>query len=137
MNDDGQSNGSRGGINRREFLGSTAAAGGLVVAGGVACSQREAGGGEGEGAAFFATEFELNEKTIADLQKAMEEGRYSARAITQLYLDRIEALNLQGPELHAILEVNPEALEIAESLDQEREEKGARGPLHGIPIVVK
>ena len=135
MNDDGRRHESQVGISRREFLGSTAAAGGLAVSGSMACSQRE--GSEGEGATVPVTEFELNEKTIADLQEAMEAGRYSARAITQLYLERIEELNQQGPELRAIIEVNPDALEIAESLDKERKEKGSRGPLHGIPIVLK
>jgi amidase len=135
MENDSRNDGSHAGLSRREFLGTTAAAGGLAVSGGIACSQSQKEVSEEQ--SVPATEFELNEKTIGDLQEAMEAGRYSARVITQLYLQRIEALNLQGPKLRAILEVNPDALEIAESLDKERKEKGSRGPLHGIPIVLK
>ncbi|HUV12932.1 MAG TPA: amidase family protein, partial [Acidobacteriota bacterium] len=135
MKHDRQESGFPSGISRREFFRNTAAAGGLAVSGGIACSQSQREVSEEQ--SISAAEFELNEKTIADLQEDMETGHYSALAITQLYLERIEGLNLQGPELRAILEVNPDALKIAESLDKERKEKGSRGPLHGIPIVLK
>ena len=81
--------------------------------------------------------FELDELTIADLQQAMERGSTSAVRLTELYLGRIEALNRRGPELRAVLETNPEALEIAAALDRERAERGPRGPLHGIPVLLK
>ncbi len=81
--------------------------------------------------------FELHETTVADLQEAMAAGRLTARSITQLYLDRITSLDRQGPELRSILETNPQALEIAEQLDRERQQSGPRGPLHGIPVIIK
>lgn len=77
------------------------------------------------------------EMTIIELQEKMNSGRNTARDITQMYLDRIETLDKQGPALNAILELNPDALAIAESLDAERQAKGPRGPLHGIPVLLK
>jgi amidase len=74
---------------------------------------------------------------IADLAAAMADGRLTARQITQTYLKRIEALDRRGPCLYAVLETNPHALEIAAALDQERRAKGPRGPLHGVPILIK
>ncbi len=81
--------------------------------------------------------FELDEKSIQDITQAFERGEYSSEDITRLYLERIEALDHQGPGLHAIIETNPDALQIARELDRERQEKGPRGPLHGIPVVLK
>jgi len=77
------------------------------------------------------------EATIADLATAMAAGRTSAVALVDAYLARIGELDRRGPELHAIIELNPEARSIAEALDRERAERGVRGPLHGIPIVIK
>ncbi len=77
------------------------------------------------------------EATIADLATAMAAGRTSAVALVDAYLARIGELDRRGPELHAIIELNPEARSIAEALDRERVERGVRGPLHGIPIVIK
>lgn len=83
------------------------------------------------------TDFELAEVEISELQRRMEAGETTSREIVSLYLDRIETLDRKGPELRAVIEVSPDALEQAEALDAEREEKGARGPLHGIPILLK
>ncbi len=85
---------------------------------------------------------ELEEMTIADLQAAMVGGRYSARQLVEMYTARIAALDAPtpdggGPALRSVIEVNPDALEIAEALDRERAEQGPRGPLHGIPILLK
>ena len=80
---------------------------------------------------------EVEEKSIAELQDAMTEGRCTARQITQSYLDRIEAIDQSGPTLRSVLTTNPEALEIAAALDIERAEGNVRGPLHGIPVLVK
>ena len=77
------------------------------------------------------------EATIADLATPMAAGRTSAVALVDAYLARIGELDRRGPELHAIIELNPEARSIAEALDRERAERGVRGPLHGIPIVIK
>jgi amidase len=84
-----------------------------------------------------AGSFELDELTIAQLQDAMTKGRYSSRQLTQLYLQRIERIDRGGPRLRSISETNPDALAIADVLDVERKSKGVRGPLHGIPIVIK
>lgn len=81
--------------------------------------------------------FDLEETTITDLQAAIADGRLTAKAITAQYLERIEALNQRGPILRHVIEVNPEALTIAEQLDAERQASGLRGQLHGIPVLVK
>jgi amidase len=75
--------------------------------------------------------------TIAELRERMRSGAYTARIITEMYLERMEKLDRQGPALNAVIELNPDALEIAGALDAEREKKGARGPLHGIPVLLK
>src|SRR6266516_3125912 len=81
--------------------------------------------------------FELEDATIAELQAGMASGKYTARSITTAYLQRIEALDRKGPGLRSVLETNPDALTQATALDAERKAKGPRGPLHGIPILVK
>jgi amidase len=81
--------------------------------------------------------FEFAETTVAELQEAMHSGRLTSRALTAAYLARIDALDRRGPELRAVLEINPEALAIADSLDAERRAGRVRGPLHGIPVLVK
>src|SRR2546429_4189971 len=80
---------------------------------------------------------ELEEATVAELQAGMASGKYTSRSITALYLQRIEALDKKGPGLRSVLETNPDALAQAAALDAERKAKGPRGPLHGIPILVK
>ena len=81
--------------------------------------------------------FDLEEATIADLQQRMTSGRESARSIAEKYLARIEAVDRGGPALHSVIETNPEALDIADRLDAERKAGRTRGPLHGIPILLK
>ena len=81
--------------------------------------------------------FQFEEATIADLQEQMGSGELTARALAESYLERIEELDRSGPELHSIIEVNPDALDIAATMDVERRERGPRGPLHGIPVLVK
>jgi amidase len=75
--------------------------------------------------------FDLDELTIAQLQK------HTAQSLVEKYLARIEGVDRSGPTLRAVIEINPEALAIAQALDQERKAKGSRGPLHGIPILIK
>ena len=79
--------------------------------------------------------FELDEITIADLLAGMASGKFSARSITEKYLARIEEIDKQGPAINSVIEVNPEALAIADALDKERNR--ARGPMHGIPVLIK
>ena len=81
--------------------------------------------------------FEFEEVTIAELQEAMKSGKHTARSIAEKYLERIEAVDKHGPAVNSVIETNPDALAIAEALDKERKEKGPRGPLHGIPILIK
>jgi len=87
--------------------------------------------------AAAAEEFELAEATIAELQASLVAGRRTSRGLVEAYLARIAALDRRGPELRALLEINPEALAVADAVDAERRAKGARGPLHGIPILLK
>lgn len=79
----------------------------------------------------------LDEMTVAQLQADMQSGRRTSRSITQAYVRRIAALDRQGPSLRAVLETNPDALQIAEQLDAERKQGRVRGPLHGIPVIIK
>jgi len=81
--------------------------------------------------------FELEKVTIAELQEGMRTGKYTARSIVEMYLKRIEEIDRKGPGINSVLEVNPEALAIADQLDKERREGKVRGPLHGIPILLK
>jgi len=81
--------------------------------------------------------FELNEATIADIRQAMDSGNESSVSICKKYLERINDLDRRGPKLHAVIELNPDALSIAHNLDKERTEKGPRGPMHGIPVLIK
>ncbi len=92
---------------------------------------------DGSTSASQVRPFELDEVTIADLQAGMSSGKFSSRAITEKYLARIEEIDRRGPAVNSVLEINPEAHAIAESLDRERQEKKARGPLHGIPVLIK
>ena len=81
--------------------------------------------------------FELDETTIAELQEGMKSGKFTARSLVEKYTARIEEIDKRGPAVNAIIELNPEAEPIAEALDQERKVKGPRGPLHGIPVLIK
>ncbi len=81
--------------------------------------------------------FELEEATIASLQEGLRAGRYTTRALCEAYLARIEALDRSGPTLRSVLETNPDALAIADRLDGERKARRVRGPLHGIPVLIK
>src|SRR6185295_3728927 len=75
--------------------------------------------------------------TIPELQAAMQAGKLTAEQLVQLCLARIDAYDRKGPKLHAVLTLNPKALETARALDAERKAKGPRSPLHGIPVVLK
>src|SRR4051812_22244851 len=86
---------------------------------------------------FRVAPFELEEATLADLQSRMASGQTSAHAITQAYINRINELDRAGPKLHHVIEVNPDALAIAGTMDRERKAGRVRGPLHGIPVLVK
>jgi amidase len=81
--------------------------------------------------------FELNEITVTQLQDKMADGTYTAEQITKLYLDRIEAIDKNGPKLNSIIELNPDALNSAKAMDNERKNGKIRSALHGIPVLIK
>jgi amidase len=113
-------------MERRTLLKLTAAGAALVAGAGDAAAQSNAAAG-----------FELADASVADLSAAMQSGARSALSIAQLYLARMDAVDRAGPAINSIIERNPDALAIAEALDRERRDKGPRGPLHGVPVVVK
>jgi amidase len=123
---------------RREFLRNSLI-GGVAAVATAAIEPSAARGRENLPAAPAAdvSSFELDEATITDLQEAMKSGKYTARSITEKYLARIDQIDKQGPAINSIIELNPDALVIADALDKERKDKGARGPLHGIPVLIK
>jgi amidase len=121
------------GMSRRELL-QAGLAGGMAVAAGAAAGM-QTGAQVTSPAAVPA--FELEEATIADLQGAMRSGKHTARSLAEAYLKRIEAVDRGGPALTSVIEINPDAFAIAESMDAERKAKGERGPLHGIPVLIK
>lgn len=82
-------------------------------------------------------DYNPQEKTITELQAAMEAGQVTSQELTHYYLARIETIDRAGPHLRSVIEVNPDALDIAAALDAERAARGLRGPLHGIPILLK
>lgn len=84
-----------------------------------------------------SAEFPLLETTIDELQQKMQAGEYTSQSITKLYLKRIAEIDRKGPTLNAVIEINPDALEIAERMDAERKAGRIRGPLHGIPVLIK
>jgi amidase len=81
--------------------------------------------------------FELDEITIPELQDGMKSGKFTARSLVEKYRERIDEIDKRGPAINALIELNPDALSIADALDQERRAKGPRGPLHGIPVLIK
>jgi len=122
-------------IGRREFLRYGAIGGATGIAARATGRWRvEAAAKPGRTAASAVA---LEEATIDGLQEQMKAGTLTARRLTQAYLDRIEALDGKGPALRSVIETNPDALAIADGLDAERKTKGPRGPLHGIPILLK
>ena len=83
------------------------------------------------------TPFELDEITISELQDGMKSGKFTARVLVERYSARIDEIDKRGPAVNAVIELNPDAAAIADALDQERKAKGPRGPLHGIPVLIK
>lgn len=91
----------------------------------------------GTAASATARRFAFAEVTFGEMAEGMANGRWTAESILESYLAEIRAIDRDGPSVNTILELNPDALSIAQALDLERAEKGPRGPLHGIPILVK
>ncbi len=124
-----------GGLTRRAFVGGVGMAG--VAAALSPSSVAAAEEKTASAAAASPSSFELSEATIAELQEAMASGRRTSRELVELYRARIAEIDRSGPALRSVIEENPEALEIADALDRERKASGPRGPLHGIPILIK
>ena len=122
-------------VSRRIFL-RTGLAGGAVAAA-FPLLTGEASGSAHASAMADISPFELDEISISDLQQGMQTGTYTARSITEKYRERIQAIDREGPGLRSVIELNPDALSIADALDRERKEKGPRGQLHGIPLLIK
>src|SRR5215207_3035123 len=109
-------------MKRRDFLQATAATCAVAVA---------------NPASALPAAFEFDELTISDLQQGLQPGKYSSRELVEKYSERISEIDKRGPALYSVIEMNPDAEKIADALDRERKEKGPRGPLHGIPILIK
>src|ERR1044071_687601 len=109
-------------IDRRHFLG-------LVAAAGTAAALARP--------SEAAETLELEEITVGELQDGMRDGRFNAHSLAEAYLQRIDSIDKHGPALNAIIELNPDALRIASQMDDERKRGLVRGPLHGIPVLIK
>lgn len=123
---------------RRSFLRSavvTGAASAIYPAMGAA--RAEAASAAPRESAPEVKPFELEEITIGELQDGMKSGKFTAHSLAEKYLARIDENDKRGPAINAVIELNPDALSIADALDQERKAKGPRGPLHGIPMLIK
>jgi amidase len=118
-----------GGVNRRHFLELAALGSALALAKPLTAAAQTS-------SAASVTP-ELEEITLGELQDGMASGRWTARSIAEGYLGRIDALDKRGPAINTIIELNPEALAIADAMDRERKAGHVRGPLHGIPVVIK
>lgn len=129
---------ARARMSRRKFLRA-----GLLGVSGAAVAGSLFGGDATRALAALAGEpqgggkFDWEELTIKDAQAAMGSGRLSARRLTEMYLERIERIDRRGPALNSVIETNPEAVSIAEGLDRERKQGRVRGPLHGVPVLIK
>ena len=114
---------------RRQFLKT-----GLIGAAAVAASSQLA---LNAAAQSSAKPFELEEVTLAELRAGLNSGRFTSQQLVEMYSHRISEIDRQGPSIRAVIEMNPDAMEIAKKADDERKAGGGRGPMHGIPILIK
>ena len=123
-------------MKRRDFIASSAIAG---ISSTLAVSCRDAGTSNEVAASTKETlpHFELDEESISSLQEKMASGKYSSQQMTRLYLDRISAIDKNGPMLNSVIEINPDAMDIAKAMDDERKAGKLRGSMHGIPVMIK
>jgi amidase len=119
---------------RREFLQAGITTGVAAALAPIGCSAPHM---QSAHTAADVPSFELDEVTVAELQAGMQSGKFTARSLAEKYLSRIDAIDRAGPALRSVIETNPDALSIADALDKERKGRGPRGPLHGIPILIK
>ena len=122
-------------MTRREFVGRSALGGAGILAGlATGCQTEPRGAVEG---GWRVPAFALEEVSLAELQRKLASGSLTSVQLTNAFLRRIAEVDRRGARLNAIIELNPDANTIAQSLDRERREHGARGPLHGIPVLIK
>ncbi|MCU4173697.1 amidase [Carboxylicivirga sp. N1Y90] len=119
-------------MKRRHFILNTILGGAAI--GLHSCSSNET---KDEGNSKTAQSFVLEEMNVPELQKLIKNGTYSSEKITQLYIQRIKNIDHAGINLRSVIEINPDAILIAQELDKERAEGKTRGPLHGIPVLIK
>ena len=125
-------------MNRKEFLTNSAlAVAGLTSLLTASCKNTNPESKSPEATPVAEDNFELNEATISDLQAKMASGKYSSEQLTKMYLQRIGDIDKKGHALNAVIELNPDAIAIAQSMDAERKAGKVRGALHGIPILIK
>ncbi|HRH57547.1 MAG TPA: amidase [Chitinophagales bacterium] len=127
-------------MNRRNFLKSTSVAGLAITSLATAASEKKKDNDkekQTEMLLLATDDFPLNEITVDELQQKMKSGTYTARMITEWYLKRIKEIDKNGIKINAVIELNPDALAIADKMDSERKAGKVRGPLHGIPILIK
>ena len=120
-------------MNRRNFLKNTSGAGITIAATSLGIYNEALAAPLNEP----FVDFDLNEITIAALQQKMIAGNQSAVSLTKMYLKRIKEIDKNGPKINAVIELNPDALKIAEAMDKERKAGRIRGQLHGIPVLIK
>ena len=121
-------------MKRRNFFKTAALGGGTIALAPLSsCVQSTVSASEVEDYSAF----ELNEVTITQLQEKLSSGKLTSQEITQKYLDRIERIDKRGPELRSVIEINPDAIDIAKKMDEERKSGKVRSPLHGIPVLIK
>jgi len=121
-------------LSRRDLLRIGASSGAAVTVAALLPGPKAVASEPPQAAGSGLPPFELEETTVVELQAAMQAGKHTARSLAEAYLGRIAAFDNR---LHAVIETNPEALAIADALDAERKAKGPRGPLHGIPVLIK
>ncbi len=118
---------------RREFI-KTGIAGGIAA---ISLPTLSFARGYKHNKLFSPLPFELDEVTVSELADGFKAGRFTVRSIAELYISRINEIDKTGPALNSVIELNPEALSIADSLDKELKEKGPRSYMHGIPVLIK
>lgn len=125
-------------MKRRDFLtGTTLATVGLTTLFIEGCTNSKKNIGDVALDSDSTEAFVLDEETVSSLREKLDSGKYTSKQLVELYLKRIENIDKNGPKLNAIIEINPDAVSIAKQMDDERKEGKTRGPLHGIPVVIK
>jgi amidase len=123
-------------MQRRDFL-KTGSIAGLTTLVAASCTAATTDKKTDSSETPLTDDFELNEVTIDTLQQKMKNKELTSRSITEKYLKRIDDIDKAGPKLNAVIEINPDALSIADAMDKERADGKVRGPLHGIPVLIK